>query len=189
LSCGYFELVLVGEGHGLVRRGCFVLDFVSWPLRAGYFVLDLVSWLPRVELVRSPGSENLLWGVACHLELLAKGHVAVRVACFLLLLAKGHVAVRVACRLVLPMGRCLVATSSWTLSRGFFELVATDLRNLENNAFNSNEADLTESIKQMETLLQKFPAAPEAWLGDGDFKGQSSKGWRHHRYVGVSSMK
>ncbi len=125
------------------------------------------------------------WGVACHLELLANGHVAVRVACYLLLLAKGYVAVRVACRLVLPMGRCLVATSSRTLSRGFFEVLATDL----NKAFNNNEADLTESIKQMETLLQKFPAAPGAWLGDGDFKGQSSKGWRHHRHVGVSSMK
>ena len=56
------------------------------------------------------------------------------------------------------MGRCLVATSSWTLSRGFFELVATDLRNLENNAFNNNEADLTESIKQMKTAFETLSA-------------------------------
>ena len=43
MSCGYFELVLVGEGHGLVRRGCFVLDVVPWPFRAGYFVLDVAT--------------------------------------------------------------------------------------------------------------------------------------------------
>ena len=47
-----------------------------------------------------------------------------------------------------------MATSSWTLSRGFFELVATDL----NKAFNNNEADLTECIKQMKTAFETLAA-------------------------------